>query len=354
MSTIEMIKELSNSYGAPGFEDDVLEVVKNYKGNLSYKRDSMMNCYLNTDKRDSGKMTIMLDAHLDEVGFMVQSIDEKGLLNFIPLGGWVTHNIPAHLVMVKNAEGQYIKGIVTSKPPHFMTAEEKKKKVDIPDLQIDLGAVSRDEVINEFKIQVGAPVVPFVDFEYNEKNRIMMGKAFDNRLGCAAVIDTLKKLENEDLSINVIGALASQEEVGTRGAEVTSNTVKPDIAIVFEGTPADDIYTNKFTMQSGLNYGPQIRHRDSSYVSHHRFITFAQKIAKENNIICQDAVRLSGGTDAGKIHLAAGGVPTIVLGIPTRYVHTHYGYASFNDFENTVNLAVEIIKSLDVNIISSF
>lgn len=354
METLNMIRSLSNCYGAPGFEDNVLEVVNNYKGNLSYQKDSMMNCYLNLSKRDNSKMTIMLDAHLDEVGFMVQSINEKGLINFIPLGGWVAHNVPAHLVMIKNTEGKYIKGIVTSKPPHFMTAQEREKKVDISDLQIDVGATSRDEVINEFKINVAAPIVPFVEFEYNEKNGIMMGKAFDNRLGCAAVIEVLKRLENENLSINAVGALAAQEEVGTRGAQVTANTVKPNIAIVFEGSPADDVYTDKFTMQSGLNCGPQIRHRDSSYISHHRFITFAKKIANENNITCQDAVRVAGGTNAGKIHVSNEGVPTLVLGIPTRYIHTHYCYASFKDFQNTVCLAVEIIKNLNSNIINSF
>jgi len=354
MRVINMIKDLSNSYGAPGFEDNVLEVVKDYKGNLSCERDSMMNCYLNLENKDPNKLTIMLDAHLDEVGFMVQFIDEKGLLSFIPLGGWVANNIPAHLVMVKNTDGDYIKGIVTSKPPHFMTQAEREKNLDISDLQIDLGATSRDQVINNFKIDIGAPVVPFVDFEHNEKTGIMMGKAFDNRLGCAAVIETLHQLEGENLFVNVVGALATQEEVGTRGAEVTAEKVKPDLAIVFEGSPADDIYTNKFTMQAGLNYGPQIRHRDSSYISHHRFIDFAKKIAKDNNIECQHAVRLSGGTNAGKIHLSNEGVPTLVLGIPSRYVHTHYGYASLKDFQNTVALAVEIIKNLNKDVIDLF
>lgn len=354
MKTIDMIKDLSNSYGTSGFEDNVLKVVNSYKENVSFVNDSTMNCYLNLEKRDPRKMTLMLDAHLDEVGFMVQSIDKKGLINFIPLGGWIVNNIPAHLVMIKTINGDYVKGIVTSKPPHFMTTMEREKKLDISDLQIDVGATSREEVINEFKIDIAAPIVPFVDFEYNERNGIMMGKAFDNRLGCAAVIQILKQLQDENLSINIIGALAAQEEVGTRGAEITSNVIKPDLAIVFEGSPADDVYTDKYTMQSGLGHGPQIRHRDSSYVSHHKFITFAKKIADESNIKCQNAVRLSGGTNAGKIHLSNEGVPTLVLGIPTRYVHTHYGYASFKDFQNTVSLAIEIIRNLNVDIINSF
>lgn len=354
MKNINMIKDLSNCYGAPGFEDNVLELVDSYKENISYESDSTMNCYLNLEKRDPNKMTLMLDAHLDEVGFMVQSIDEKGLINFIPLGGWVVNNIPAHLVMVKTTEGNYVKGIVTSKPPHFMTEAEREKKLEISDLQIDLGATSREEIINEFKIDIGAPIVPFVDFEYNEKNGIMMGKAFDNRLGCAAVIEILKQLQSEELSINIVGALAAQEEVGTRGVQITSNVIKPDLAIVFEGSPADDVYTDKYTMQSGLGHGPQIRHRDNSYVAHHKFIAFAKKVADSNNIKCQHTVRLSGGTNAGKIHLSNEGVPTLVLGIPTRYVHTHYGYASFKDFQDTVSLAIELIRNLNPNIINSF
>lgn len=354
MHTLKMIEDLSNSYGAPGFEEDVLETVQSYKGDLSYQRDSMMNGYLNLENKSGKKMTIMLDGHLDEVAFMVQSIDEKGLLHFIKLGGWVDHNIPAHLVMVRNDDGEYIQGIVTSKPPHFMTEEERAKKITFQDLQIDVGATSREEVINEFKISVSAPVVPDVTFRYNKRNQIMMGKAFDNRLGCAAVIETLKRLQDEDIAIHVVGALAAQEEVGTRGAQVTANRVKPDLAIVFEGSPADDLYRDQYATQAALHGGPQIRHRDNSYVSHQGFIRFAKSIAKKNKIICQDAVRLSGSTNAGRIHLSNEGVPTLVLGIATRYVHSHYCYASYRDFEDTVQLAVEIIKGLTEEVIQSF
>lgn len=354
MNTLQLIEELSNSYGAPGFEENVLDIVQKHKESLSYQRDSMMNGYLNLENKDGKKMTIMLDGHLDEVAFMVQSIDEKGLLHFIKLGGWVDHNIPAHLVMVRNDGGEYIQGVVTSKPPHFMTEEERAKKITLQDLQIDVGATSREEVINDFKISVAAPVVPFVEFQYNERNQIMMGKAFDNRLGCAAVIETLKRLQNEDIDVHAVGALAAQEEVGTRGAQVTSHRVKPDLAIVFEGSPADDVYRDKYATQAALHGGPQIRHRDNSYVSHQGFIRFAKSIAKKQDINCQDAVRLSGGTNAGKIHLSNEGVPTLVLGIPTRYAHTHYCYASYRDFEDTVQLAVEIIKEITEEIINEF
>ncbi len=344
---LDLIKDMSNAYGAPGFEEDVIEVAKKYANEFNIEIDSLLNVFIKNPNKIEDAITIMLDAHTDEVGFMVQFIDEKGLIKFIPLGGWVPENVPAQLVMVRNSEGKYYKGIVSSKPPHFMTEEERNRKISLNNLSIDIGATSREEVINDFKIEVGAPIVPFVEFEYNEVNGTMMGKAFDNRLGCSAVVETMNRLKNENIKINIVGALASQEEVGTRGAVLTSRKVKPDFAIVFEGSPADDSFSNIFTTQCALGAGPQIRYRDSSYVSNPRFIKFARKIAEKHNIPYQNAVRASGGTNAGPIHLSNGGVPTLVLGIPSRYVHTHHGYAKIYDFENTVKLACEIIKEFN-------
>ena len=142
------------------------------------------------------KLTVMLDGHLDEVGFMVQFIDEKGLIKFLPIGGWIPENIPAQLVVIKNSEGEYVKGVVSTKPPHFMTEAERNQKLGFDDLTIDVGASSREEVINDFKIEIGNPITPFVKFEFNEKNGIMRGKAFDNRLGSACILEIMKELSS--------------------------------------------------------------------------------------------------------------------------------------------------------------
>lgn len=344
MSTIQLIENLSNCYGAPGYEDLVLEIVQNNCSQLQVSYDSLMNTYIRTINNDK-PFTIMLDAHMDEVGFMVQSITEKGLIKFLPLGGWIPHNVPAHLVAIRNNDGKYIKGIVSSKPPHFMTEEEKSKPISINDMTIDVGASSKEELLETHKIKVGAPIVPLVSFDYDATTKIMMGKAFDNRLGCAAVVTLMNNLPLSN-HLNVIGALAVQEEVGTRGAMVTARTVKPDLAIVFEGTPADDVYLEDSLSQSVLGKGPQIRFRDNSYVAHHRFIKFAHSVAEKYNIPYQDAVRVSGATNAGKIHLSNQGIPTLVLGVPSRYIHTHHSFASLVDFENTVKLASKIIAEL--------
>ena len=147
-------------------------------------------------------------------------------------------------------------------------------------------------------------------------------------------------------NFDIIGALASQEEVGTRGAHVTSQVVKPDYAIVFEGSPADDFYFDANTAQCSLKKGVQIRHLDSSYVSHRRFIDFSKTIATEKGIKFQSAVRRKGGTNAGRIHTEGKAVPVLVLGVPSRYVHTHYNYSALEDITATVSLAVEVIKFL--------
>lgn len=345
MNSIKLIQSLSNAPGASGFEHEVVEVIKKESQGYAVRRDSMNNCYI-TGEIDPNKPTLMLDAHSDEVSFMVQFIEDNGLIRFLNLGNWIPSNVPAHLVNVINEDNENIRGIIGSKPPHFMSEKEKKEALTIQSLFIDIGANSREEVIEKYKIDIGAPIVPHVTFEYNEMNNLMMGKAFDNRLGCAAVIKIMDNLKNADLNINVVGAIASQEEVGLRGAKVTAQTIKPDIAIVFEGSPSDDRFRSKTQAQCILGAGPQLRHRDRSMISNPNLIKLIKASAREQGIIIQNAVRTAGGTNGGSIHLAEQGIPTAVLGIPTRYIHTHYCYANLNDFEETVTLVTNFIKSL--------
>ena len=170
----------------------------------------------------------------------MQAIRPDGTLKFLTLGGWVNSNIPAHRVRVKTRDGRWIPGVTAAKPPHFMSAAERDRMPALEELSIDIGASSLEEARDRFGIRVGAPVVPDVAFEYDERNDLMIGKAFDNRLGCAAILATLEALRTESLSVDIVGAMAAQEEVGARGAAVTANRVRPDIAIIFEGCPADD------------------------------------------------------------------------------------------------------------------
>ena len=219
---------------------------------------------------------------------------------------------------------------------------------------IDIGATSKEEVEEIYKITPACPIVPDTTFEHNTINDIMVSKAFDCRLGCAAVLEALHDVKDLQLGVNVVGVLSAQEEIGMRGAKVVANRVKPDIAICFEGTPADDTFVEPYMMQTKLKHGPMLRHIDQGMVTHPRFIRFALNLAKELHIPVQEAVRTGGATNGASIHLSNMGVPTIVIGIPVRYGHSHNSIASLADYKKGVQLAVEIVKAMNKEVLASF
>ena len=352
---IERIIKLSNANGISGFEDDVLEIVRNEASGLgTFHEDSLRNLCLYRNGNREGSPVIQLDAHSDEIGFMVKAVRPDGMLEFINIGGWVNHNIPAHLVRVRNRDGVYIPGVIASKPPHFMTEAEKKTTPEVSSMFIDVGATSADEIENDYRIDIAAPVVPEATCTYDEKHDIIMGKAFDNRMGCASVISTMEEIAEETLNLNIVGAFSAQEEVEMRGAVVTANRIKPDLAIVFEGCPADDTVVPAYQAQTVLKKGPMLRHIDSRMITNPRFQKYALDLAKKLSITCQSAVRAKGATNGAAIHLSNQGVPTIVIGTPVRYAHTHYGISTYFDFSNGVKLASEILKNITKETIESF
>ncbi|EHO82738.1 MULTISPECIES: M42 family metallopeptidase [Fusobacterium] len=352
---INMIEELTNTFGAPGFEDEVMEKIKKEVNFLSAERDSINNLYIGLGEKDSAVPTVALDCHTDEVGFIVENINRNGSISFLTLGGWHVGNVPASAVVIKNNKGEYIKGVVTSKPPHFMTDEEKNRLPKMSELTIDIGTSSYEETVELYGIEVGNPIVPDVSFVYDEKIGIMRAKAFDNRLGCAASIEVLKAVKNNGIkNVNVVGAFASQEEVGLRGAQVAAYRVKPDFAIVFEGSPADDSFKEGTASHGALKKGVQLRVVDGAMISNPRVLKFARDIADKKGIKYQMIAREKGSTNGGKYHISETGIPVLVLGIPTRYIHTHYSYASIDDLTAAISLAVEVIKELNKDIIKSF
>lgn len=352
---IKLIGDLSNANGASGFEDDVLKVLRAYGEGLGdFSEDSLRNLYLRRGGNRGSRPTVQLDAHTDEVSFMVQAIKPNGTLRFIPLGGWVANNVPAHRVRVRNAEGEYLPGVIASKPPHFMSEAERNAPASMDSMVIDIGASSREEAVRDYKIRIGEPVVPDVSFEYLENRGLMIGKAFDCRLGCAAIVETLRSLQGKDLSVDVTGGFSVQEEVGTRGASVTCNTIRPDIAIVFEGCPADDTFTEEYMTQTAIKKGPMLRHIDRRMITNPRFQRYALSLGEKLGIPVQESVRTGGSTNGAPIHLSNAGVPVIVVGLPVRYIHTHHGIAAYSDLENAVKLAKAVIESLNADIIQSF
>ena len=354
-TTLQMIAAISNANGVSGFEDDVVAAILPYAEQVGEtKVDRMRNVFIRRKENTGSRPVVQLDAHSDEVGFMVQAICPNGTLRISPIGGWVSHNIPAHKVWVRNRYGKYIPGLTASKPPHFMTEQERKAPLDIKDITVDVGAVSREEAIEVYGIRIGEPVAPDVTFTYAEDTDLMVGKSFDCRLGCAAILKTMHELAGQELAVDIVGACASQEEVGVRGATVTAQVIQPDLAIVFEGCPADDTCVEPYMVQTAIKRGPMLRHIDARMITNPRYQRYALDLAEKLGIPVQDAVRAAGSTNGAAIHLTGRGVPVIVIGVPVRYAHTHYGVSAYADFDNAVKLACEILKRADADLIESF
>ncbi len=353
---VNLLAALSNANGVSGFEDEVVAVVERYCESLGdVSRDAMMNCYVERKENSGDAPRIMLDAHTDEVGFMLQAIRPDGLLRFVKVGGWLDANVMAQKVRVRRQDGSYIPGVVAAKPPHFASAEDRSKMPDVQNMLIDIGADSAEEVRETFGVDIAAPIVPDVDFQrLPQKEALVLGKGFDCRIGCAAEVLTLQALSGETLEADVTGVFSAQEEVGTRGAKVSAAKVKPDLAICFEGTPADDTFGEAYMAQAKVSEGPMLRHIDGSMIANPRFMRYVIELAEKEGIKIQTGVRSGGGTDAGAIHLSNQGVPVVVIGIPVRYIHSHYGIASLDDYKAAAELAAAICRTVSKEDIAAF
>lgn len=352
---LNLIRDLSDARAPSGFEDEVVDIARKYCSDFAViEEDKLRNVYLYRKENTGNKPVVMLDAHSDEVGFMIHSIKPCGTLRVVNLGRWTNSTLPASKVKVRNSEGEWISGVFVNKPAHFRTASDNKSDIQISELAIDIGACSDKEAREVFKIRIGEPVVPAAAFEFDEATGLMFGKAFDCRIGCAALIETMRRLQGLELDVDVIGVLSSQEEVGERGAKVSVNRVKPDVAICFEGCPADDTFTEPYAIQTALKKGPMFRHMDVSVICSPRLQRFVLDLAAEKEMLVQESVREGGGNDAAVIQSSLDGIPAVTAGIPVRYIHAMNCITSYQDFEATASLISEIVKSLNKDTIDRF
>lgn len=354
MTDLELIERLCNSCGASGFEDEVLTVAREYlKGIADFEEDSMRNLYIYPKyNKGQGRSYILLDAHSDEVGFMVQAIKPDGTLRFIPIGGWNEKSLPSSKVQICSKTG-HITGVIAAGSPHLMTAEQRNAPVSYDNLVIDIGATNAEEA-SSFGVEVGDPVVPLSPFAYDEKHGVLHGKAFDDRMGVAALLKCIKNLQKCALPQDIVGVISSQEEVGERGITAAMHRLKPTVAICFEGCPADDTVAPSYMVQDALRGGVMLRHMDATVICTPRFTAFARKVAAEKNIKVQMAVRRGGGNNGAYIISANGGTPVIVAGIPVRYIHTFNCIAVKEDFDSVVALGKELCKSLTEETVKGF
>ncbi len=346
----QLLEQLSVAPGPPGAEDAVRAIVREAlqsHGEISYDRLGSILC---EKQGSSDGPRVVLDGHMDEVGFMVQSVSSEGRIAFAPLGGWWGHVLLAQRVEILIDGGGRVHGIIGSKPPHFLATAERQNVLGLEHMYIDVGATTAEEVA-ELGIQLGDPIAPYTEFRELDCPGYLSGKAFDDRVGVGLMVETLRALG--DHPNTVIGVGAVQEEVGCRGAITASALARPDVAIVLEGTPADD--TPGLTeRQAILGQGPQIRFLDPTAISNRRLVRFVQEVAGEIGIGVQTAVRRTGGTDASSIHTYGAGVPTVVIGVPARYIHTHVSIIHFEDYLNARTLLLELVSRMDTETVSRF
>ena len=354
---IGLLTELTNAHAAPGFEDEVRAIFADELescGELSTDGNGSVFCENAESEQSSGLPRVMLTGHMDEVAFRVQNITPDGFIQFVTLGGWWPHVMLAQRVMVRKWDGAKVLGIISSKPPHFLSEAERHRVMSVDQMFIDVGASSRSDVENNMGIRIGDPIVPDTAFTPMHHPDLFMAKAFDNRVGMSCAIQSTQELALTGHPNTLIACGTVQEEVGVRGATTAAVESAPDVVIVLEGAPADDTYGfNPSAAQGVVGKGVQIRMQDPTAIMNPALVNFAIKTAEENGIPYQLTVRSSGGTDARAFQLAGRGVPVIVLATPARYIHSHNSMINVRDYLAMVQLSIALVQGLGKDEVSA-
>ena len=355
---LNLLKELSESFGPSGFEREVAAIVKReaepYADGITYDK---LGSLIARKRGSSDLPKVLIAGHIDEIGFIVTGVDEQtGFVSFSPLGGWFDQALLGHRVTIKTKRGD-LPGVISAKPPHLLPQDEREKVVKKENMFIDVGATSREVAEKELGVRVGDPVAPWTMFTTTRGGKIAIGKAFDDRVGALVGLEVLRRLsaETKPHPNTLYFAATVQEEVGLRGASTVGNVVEPDVAFALEVDIAGDapgIKRNEAPSRIGM--GPSILTFDSSMIPNQALKSFVIETAEKEGIPYQLSVVLGGGTDAGKLHVVRAGAPSIVIGVPTRHIHSHAAILDITDIENTIKLVLALTKQLDQRTVRSF
>ena len=338
-----LLKELSEAFGVSGCEDEVREIIiEAIKDHVDeYRVDSMGNLIALKRGMGESELKVMVAAHTDEVGLMITHIDEEtGALRFRPVGGIDDRILLSKVVLIGQDR---LPGVIGVKPIHLLEEEELRRVVKVNQMAIDIGAKNQEEA--EKAVKIGDYAIFATDFRQLTEDglRTVKGKAFDDRAGCAVLIEVLK----ERYPFDLYPVFTVQEEVGLRGARVAAYAVEPDVAFVLEGTICDDMPKKKdVSPTTQLGDGPAITIMDRSFVADRGLVKLLVETAEELSIPYQFKQPGLGGTDAGAIHLAKEGIPSVTVSVPCRYIHSPVCLLSLEDFENAVQLMTAALGRL--------
>jgi endoglucanase len=347
-----MLRELTEASGVSGYEAGVRTIMRKYFSGLGELSQDKLGSLMCTKAGASASPRVLVAGHMDEIGFMVKHITKEGFIKFTALGGWPNQVLPAQRVIIQTCKAE-VTGVINTKPPFMMTDEERRKVVERKAMFIDIGATSEQEV-TETGVRIGDPVVPVSAFTVlNVPKKTYMAKAFDDRMGNAVTIAVLRELARESHPNTVVCVATVQEEVGARGAITCAECINPEAAIIVDVDIAGDTPDMKPDESANkFGGGPTVLAYDVRMIPNIKLRDLVLETAKDINTPVQVSAIEVGSTDGGPIHLHKTGVPTVVLGVPTRYVHSHNSVLRRDDFDATVKLATAVIKKLDAETVS--
>jgi putative aminopeptidase FrvX len=342
--TYKMFETLTQLPGAPGFEHEVRRYVKKelqkYSDEIVQDR---LGGVFGLKKGSEDGPRVMVAGHMDEVGFMVTSINEKGLIRFQTLGGWWSQVLLAQRLHIITDNGP-VTGVVGSIPPHLLDEAKRKKPMDIKNMYIDIGADDKEDA-ERIGIKPGQQIVPVCPMETMANEKKLLAKAWDNRYGVGLSIELLKELKDEQLANTLYSGATVQEEVGLRGAQAAANMIQPDIFYALDASPANDASGEKDAF-GHLGKGALLRIFDRTMITHRGMREFVLDTAETNKIPYQYFIS-QGGTDAGRVHISNNGVPSAVIGVCSRYIHTAASIMHVDDYAAAKELIVTLVKNTD-------
>jgi putative aminopeptidase FrvX len=343
MTLAENLEKLSDASGVAGREEEVGALMKKLlKPYVDEVAEDKLGNIIGLKKGKKNASKVMLAAHMDEIGLLVKTVSKEGFLQFTKIGGIDDRILLAQKVIVYTEKGP-LHGIVGSRPPHIQKEDERKRVLSWDELFIDIGAESQEEA-KKMGVRIGDPVGFDVKFAKIGKN-IVIGKAFDDRAACAALIEVMKRLKKTECTVFAVGTV--QEEVGLRGAITSAYGIYPDVGIAIDVTIAGDTPgVKEVEAPVKLGKGPSLSVADSGLLTHPKVLRLLIDAAEESKIPYQLEAGLAGSTDAARISLTKEGVPCGVISIPTRYIHSPTSLLSLTDEENVVKLTVAAIQKI--------
>ncbi|MCE8422411.1 MAG: M42 family metallopeptidase [Candidatus Methanoperedens sp.] len=340
-----LLEKLSNAHGVSGYEGNISKIIEEevrpYVDEISM--DKMGNLIAT---KNGGSPSVMLAAHMDEIGLMIKYVDEKGFARFTKTGGWFDQTL-LNQRMILHTENGPMYGVLGSKPPHVIKEEDKKKIVTADDMFIDFGATSKEDA-DKIGVKAGTPVTSDCEFKVLGNDRVT-GKAFDNRAGCVMLIDALRQMK--DVKATVHAVFTVQEEVGLKGARTSAFRLTPDVALATDVTiTGDHPGIDKKDSAIEMGKGPSVTVSDADgrgIIVPDSVLKWLKEAAESRNIPYQLEVGSGGTTDASSIHLTKEGIPTGVISMPTRYIHTPVSVLSMSDLEKSAELIARAVEIVD-------